>query len=110
MRTGASCRARRTARRFDLDDVGAEVAEQTAGQLAAFDRAVDDAQSGQGQGAREVTESLIAHLTTPLSGRAESAQSWLLFALVRLSVGAGCSGSGAPFTVCWIHLTVVPSL
>ena len=31
-------------------------------------------------------------------------------ALVSVSVGAGCSGSGAPFTDFWIQLTVSPSL
>ena len=52
---------RRPARRLHLDDVGAEVPQESAGELAAVDGAVDDAESGQGQ-------RLVAHpanLSTP---------------------------------------------
>ena len=97
---------RRPARRLHLDDVGAEVPQESAGELAAVDGAVDDAESGQGQ-------RLVAHpanLSTPgrrVRGRLSGGR---CDALVSVRTGAGCSGSGAPFTVAWIQLTVVPSL
>ena len=40
---------RRPPGRLDLDHLGTEVAEEPAGELAAVDGAVDDAQTGQGQ-------------------------------------------------------------
>ena len=109
---GASAGARRATRRLDLDDVGAEVTEQAGGQLAAFDGAVDHAQAGQGQ-------CLFAHrghLTTPRSPVAHGPRRGggsvvvVCSRTVSVSVGAGCSGSGAPFTVCWIQLTTSPLL
>ena len=93
----------RTAGRLDLHDVGAEVAEEAGGQLAALDGAVDDAQTGQGQG-RSLIGGISPHLA-PVAHCGWCQCEWSSSAAVRVSVGAGCSGSGAPFTVCWIQLT-----